>query len=90
MKLKDKVAIVTGAGRGIGRATALALAKEGAAVTLMARTRAEIESVADEVAASGAQALAVSGDVVSESDVGEMVDRTLANFDRIDILVNNA
>ncbi len=90
MKLKDKVAIVTGAGRGIGRATALALANEGAAVTLMARTRAEIDSVADEVSALGAQALAVSGDVASESDVGEMVDRTLANFDRVDILVNNA
>ncbi len=90
MKLKDKVAIVTGAGRGIGRATALALAREGAAVTVTARSRGEIESVADEISAAGSQALAIVGDVVSESDVGEMVDRTLANFDRIDILVNNA
>jgi NAD(P)-dependent dehydrogenase (short-subunit alcohol dehydrogenase family) len=90
MKLDGKVAIVTGAGRGIGRATALALAREGAVVVLAARTRAEIEAVADEVGALGATSLPVAADVTREAEIGEMVDRTLATFERVDILVNNA
>jgi NAD(P)-dependent dehydrogenase (short-subunit alcohol dehydrogenase family) len=90
MKLDGKVAIVTGAGRGIGKATALALAREGVVVVLAARTRAEIEAVADEVGAMGATALPVVADVTSEAEIGEMVDRTLATFDRVDILINNA
>lgn len=90
MKLQGKVAIVTGAGRGIGRATVLALAREGAVVVLAARTRPEIEAVADEVGALGATALPVVTDVTRETEVGQMVDRTLATFHRVDILVNNA
>ncbi len=90
MKLSGKVAIVTGAGRGIGRAAALALAREGAAVVLAARTQTEIEAVSDEVGALGATALPVAADVTRETEIGEMVDRTLATFDRVDVLVNNA
>ena len=90
MKPEGKVAIVTGAGRGIGRATALGLARAGTAVVLVARTRKEIEAVADEVRALGAPALPVVVDVTSETEIKGMVDQTVATFDRVDILVNNA
>jgi NAD(P)-dependent dehydrogenase (short-subunit alcohol dehydrogenase family) len=90
MKLDGKVAIITGGGRGIGRATALALAREGAAVVLAARTAAEIEAVAREVQSSGARALPVVTDVARRDDIGRLVQRTLDAFERIDILVNNA
>lgn len=90
MKLRDKVAIITGGGRGIGRATALALAREGAAVVLAARTAAEIEAVAREVRDLGVQALALVTDVALEDDIARLVQRTLDAFGRIDILVNNA
>jgi NAD(P)-dependent dehydrogenase (short-subunit alcohol dehydrogenase family) len=90
MKLSEKVAIITGGGRGIGRATALALAREGAAVALAARTAAEIEAVAREVRNLGFQALPVVTDVTREEDVARLVQRTLDAFGRIDILVNNA
>ena len=90
MKLRDKVAIVTGGGRGIGRATALLLAREGAAVVLAARSAAEIEAVAREVRELGAQALPVVTDVAQKDDIARLVQRTLEGFGRIDILVNNA
>jgi 3-oxoacyl-[acyl-carrier protein] reductase len=90
MDLNGAVAIVTGAGRGIGRATALALARRGIAVVLAARTQAEIESVAAEVEAAGATVLPVVADVSREDDVAGMVDRTLQTYGRVDILVNNA
>ena len=90
MKLRDKVAIITGAGRGIGRATALALGREGAAISLAARTAAEIETVAREVQELGAQALPVVTDITREEDVARLVQRTLDAFGRIDVLVNNA
>jgi NAD(P)-dependent dehydrogenase (short-subunit alcohol dehydrogenase family) len=90
MKLQEKVAVVTGAGRGIGRAVALALAREGCRVTLAARTRAEIEAVAGEVARLGGQALPIAMDVAKEADAARMADQTLQAFGRLDILVNNA
>jgi len=90
MRLRDKVAIITGGGRGIGRATALALAREGAAVVLAARGTAEIETVAREVRDLGARALPVVTDVAREDDIARLVQRTLEAFGRIDILVNNA
>ncbi len=90
MKLRDKVAIVTGGGRGIGRATALALAREGAAVVLAARSAAEIESVAREMRELEARAVPVVTDVACEDDIGRLVQRSLEAFGRIDILVNNA
>ena len=93
--LKERVAIVTGAGRGIGRATALALADEGASVVLAARSVSELESVAAEIrqrrAGNGAGgALAVACDVTSEGQVAALITRTLEAYGRIDILVNNA
>jgi 3-oxoacyl-[acyl-carrier protein] reductase len=95
MRLKEKVAIVTGAGRGIGRATALALAAEGASVVLAARSVSEIETVAVQVRQrcpgdSERRVLAVSCDVTDETQVVAMVGRTITAFGRVDILVNNA
>src|SRR5512136_2556266 len=90
MELSGQVAIVTGAGRGIGRATALALARRGVVVVLVARTRPEIESVAGEAEALGATALPVVADLGQEDEVAGMVDRALQACGRLDILVNNA
>ena len=90
MKLAGKVGIVTGGGRGIGRATAAALAREGASVVVCARSSTEIEEAAAEIRDGGHQALAVPMDVSRETDVADMVERTLETFGRIDVLVNNA
>ncbi len=91
MKIKDAVAIVTGSSRGIGRATALVLAREGARVVLNARTsRAGAEEVAKEIRSLGGEALVALGDVVDFGDCGSIVRRTIETFDAVDILVNNA
>lgn len=90
MRLRNQVALVTGAGRGIGRAIALAFAREGAAVALAARSAAEIEAVAREAAANGAQALALPTDVTDEAAVTALVDSVVAQLDRLDILVTAA
>jgi len=90
MELAGTVAIVTGAGRGIGRATALALARRGVLVVLVARTQPEIESVAGEAEAAGSTALPVVADVGRDDEVAGMVDRALQTYGRVDILVNNA
>jgi 3-oxoacyl-[acyl-carrier protein] reductase len=90
-ELDGKVAIVTGAGRNIGRAIALALADGGASVLVNARSnRAEAEAVAREVEAKGGKALVHIGDVADAAAVQAMVDATAKHFGRIDILVNNA
>nr|WP_208406264.1 glucose 1-dehydrogenase [Amycolatopsis granulosa] len=88
--MQGKVAIVTGAGRGLGRAMAQALAEAGAAVTVAARTRSELDRFADEVKASGGSALACPTDITDESAVEQMVTATVETFGRVDILVNNS
>ncbi len=90
MKLLDQVAVITGGGRGIGRATALAFAREGANVVVTARTAEEIEGVADEVRTLGRRALAVPTDVADEQSVARMVHEGMSTFGRIDVLVNAA
>ena len=90
MQLEAQVAIVTGAGTGIGRSTALAFAHEGAAVVLVARTVSDLEAVAQEIESAGGEALVAPTDVSVEEQVQALVQKTLDTFGRIDILVNNA
>lgn len=90
MKLKNKVAIVTGAGRGIGRAIALALAKEGAKVVVNSLHEDHAKSVANEIKKKGGVALPVAGDVSSSMDVKAMFSAAVKKFKKIDVLVNNA
>ena len=91
MKLEGKVAVVTGGGKGIGRATSLALAKEGAAVAVnYSRSQAEAEAVVKEIAAAGGQAIAVKADVSRDDGARALIDAAVAHFGRLDILVNKA
>jgi 3-oxoacyl-[acyl-carrier protein] reductase len=90
-KLDGKVALITGSGRNIGRATALQLAAQGANIVVNARANeAEAESVAREVRERGTKALTILADVAKSDQVATMVARALAEFGRIDILINNA
>jgi 3-hydroxybutyrate dehydrogenase len=90
MRLQGKVALITGGGRGIGRAIALAFAREGAAVAVVARTQTEIDRVAAEVAAYGRQSYAVSCDVTDKESVSRMVAAVHERLGRVELLVNNA
>jgi NAD(P)-dependent dehydrogenase (short-subunit alcohol dehydrogenase family) len=90
MELERQVAIVTGAGRGIGRATALELARLGADVVIAEVDKGTAEKTAEEVARLGRRALVVSTDVTSRADLAAMAERTSTDFGRIDVLVNNA
>ena len=89
-KLENRIAIVTGASKGIGRATALAFGREGANVVATARTTEAIEAVVDQIRRIGPEALAVTADLGVETDIGRIADETLTRFGRVDILVNNA
>jgi NAD(P)-dependent dehydrogenase (short-subunit alcohol dehydrogenase family) len=89
-RLEDRVAIVTGAGQGVGRGIALALAGEGAAVAVVGRTHSKCASVVAEIEQRGGTACAIECDVESRPAVDAMVTATLAAFDKIDIVVNNA
>jgi 3-oxoacyl-[acyl-carrier protein] reductase len=88
--LKNKNALITGAGKGIGKAIALALAKEGVNIILVARTQEEIDSVAAKVRSLRVKALAITADVADINSVNAAVEKSLAEFRTIDILINNA
>jgi 3-oxoacyl-[acyl-carrier protein] reductase len=88
--LKGKNALITGAGKGVGKAVAIALAQEGVNVILTARTTADIENTANEVKQYGVKALAITADVSDINSVNAAVEKALAEFGTIDILINNA
>ena len=88
--LSHKIAVVTGGGRGIGRAIALAFAREGADLCGVARTSAQVESVSEEVRSLGRRALAIVADVTDPAQVERMAAQVKETFGRVDVLVNNA
>jgi len=88
--LNGQVAIVTGAGKGIGRACALTLAQAGADVALTARTQADLDKVAAEIRAMGRRAIVVAGDISQEATMDTLVAETLKTLGKITILINNA
>jgi len=90
MLLADKIAIITGGGRGIGRAMALKFALEGATIVVAARTKSEIEEVALAVRSQGGRSAAVQADVANEQECEHLISACEALFGRVDILVNNA
>jgi 3-oxoacyl-[acyl-carrier protein] reductase len=88
--LKNKNALITGAGKGIGKAIALALAKEGVNVILVSRTQTDIDQLADEASNLGVKSLALAADVSDMNSINSAVEKALAKFKTIDILINNA
>lgn len=90
MRLEGKIAIVTGAGKGIGRDAALAIAAEGATVVAVARTLADLEETVRLIEEKGGKAIALSRDLTIGEQVQSMADTVVEKFGRIDILVNNA
>ena len=90
MQFEGKVAIVTGGGKGIGRAIALAFAREGADVVVAARTEPALKEVASQIEAMGRKSLAIVTDLTDLEQPPAMVERTLEKFGKIDVLVNNS
>ena len=90
MRLKDKVAIITGGGRGIGAGIATMFAKEGAKVTLAARTEEQLQEVAGRISEGGGEVLTVQTDVSKPEEIERMIARTIEHFGTLNILVNNA
>lgn len=88
--MQDRIALVTGAGRGIGRAVALLLGEQGATVVATARTASEVEQVAADIEAAGGRARAIPGDITDEAFVGTLFAGVQSEFGRLDALVNNA
>lgn len=90
MDFNKKVVLITGASSGIGKATAIKLAKEGASVILCARSEDELEGLKDKIEKEGGKALAIKTDVTKPADFDKAVSQTLAEFGTIDVLINNA
>lgn len=90
MKLKDRVAIITGGGTGIGRAISFAFAREGARLALAARNLPRLEETAKAIRAEGGRAIAIQTDITDHEQIKKMVARTVDEFKQVDILVNNA
>ena len=90
MLLKDRVAIITGGAKGIGKAISLKFAEEGCDIVVNAMHIEGAEKVAEEVRALGRRSLAIAADVADSAQVNDMIDRTIKEFGKIDILVNNA
>ena len=90
MSIKEKVAIVTGAGRGVGRATAQLFAREGTRVVLFSRTALQLEEARQEIVSQGGQATALAGDVANEEDIQTLFQHVQGMYGRLDILVNCA
>ena len=90
VELEGKVAVVTGAGRGIGRAISVALGRARAAVVVTARTAEQIDAAAREITDAGGQAVAIGADVAQESDICSLFDQVRQRFGRLDVLINNA
>ncbi|WPO79138.1 3-ketoacyl-ACP reductase [Flavobacterium sp. KACC 22761] len=88
--LKNKTAFITGAGKGIGKAVAIALAKEGVNLILVSRTQKDVEQLADEASNLGVKALAVTADVSDINSINAAVEKALSEFKHIDILINSA
>jgi len=90
MKLINKVSLITGAGRGIGRGIAVAMAKAGSSVVLVSRNQSELENTAKIINESGGVALPIKTDISDEKEVNNMVEKALNKFGKTDILINNA
>ena len=88
--IQDKVVVITGASSGLGEATVRHLAKQGAKVVLGARRTEKLESIASDIRADGGQAEFVTMDVTKPSDVQALVDKAIASYDRMDVIINNA
>ncbi len=88
--LRDKVALVTGAGKGLGKSMAMALSESGAHVAVASRTRSDIETTAHEIQENGVKSIPIVADVTRQEDVSMMVEKVLTELKTIDILVNNA
>lgn len=90
MLFAEKVSLVTGAGSGIGKAAALALARHGASVCLLSRTREEVEAVAEEIRRQGGEALALTADVADEASMRDAVETLVGAFGGLDVVIANA
>jgi NAD(P)-dependent dehydrogenase (short-subunit alcohol dehydrogenase family) len=90
MSIRDRVAIITGAGRGVGKATARRFAREGARVVLFSRTPGPLDETATDITRAGGQVLSIVGDVSREEDVRALFQRAMDTYGRVDILVNCA